>query len=247
MMTAYLACKLLMHCRGKALFCSKQKAFTLHQAIFEGNLPLISRLVSCRQEGTLFVEKNEIDPCGNSPLVLAIRLKNIDTVKILTDLYCSAKLNPFPQVLSAMDIAKTMKDRKIVEVLMNSLQKVKQNYLEMHKDAIFKVLERLPDFSIDCAFECTSNYIPLMKHFTPSDVYHIYKQGSNLRLDMRFLGYKKLKTVEGNISVLFKGRGSTQNEGELLLVDHESGRVASIFENASSAKIERELDNIMSD
>lgn len=88
-----------------------------------------------------------------------------------------------------MDIAKTMKDRKIVEILMNSVQKVKQHYLEMHKEAIFKVLERLPDFSIDLHFECTSNYIPLMKHFTPSDVYHIYKQGSNLRLDMHFLGY----------------------------------------------------------
>ena len=52
-------------------------------------------------------------------------MKNIDAVKILTDLYCSAKLNPFPQVLSAIDIAKTMKDRKIVEILMNSVQKVK--------------------------------------------------------------------------------------------------------------------------
>ena len=208
---------------------------------------MISRLISCKQDGTLFVDKNEIDQCGNSPLVLAIRLKNIDAVKILTDLYCSAKLNPFPQVLSAIEIAKTMKDRKIVEVLMNSVQKVKQHYMEVHKDAIFRVLERLPDFSIDLHFECTSNFIPWMKHFTPNDTYHIYKQGSNLRLDMRFLGYKKLKAIESSMTVLFKGRNSGESEGELLLVDHEQNRVSSIFEDTTSAKIERDLDNIMND
>ena len=195
----------------------------------------------------LFVDKNEIDPCGNSALVLAIRLRNIDAVKILTDLYCSAKLNPFPQVLSPLEMAKTIKDRKIVEILMNSMQKVKQHYLEVHKEAIFRVLERLPDFSIDLHFECTSNFIPWMKHLAPNDTYHIYKQGSNLRLDMHFLGYQKLKAIESNISVLFKGRNSGQSEGELLIVDHDQGRVTSIFEGATNAKIEKDLDNIMRD
>ena len=120
-MIAHLATKLLFYCRGKAFYCSEpRKIFSLHRAVFEGNLPMISRLITCKQEGTLFVDKNEIDQCGNSPLVLAIRLRNIDAVKILTDLYCSPKLNPFPQVLSAFEIAKTIKDRKIVEILMNS-------------------------------------------------------------------------------------------------------------------------------
>ena len=109
------------------------------------------------------------------------------------------------------------------------------------------MLERLPDFSIDLHFECTSNFIPWMKHLAPNDTYHIYKQGSNLRLDMRFLGYKKLKAVESNITVLFKGRNSGDSEGELLLVDHTTGRVSSIFEDSASAKIQRDLDNIMKD
>lgn len=119
--------------------------------------------------------------------------------------------------------------------------------MEVHKDAIFRVLERLPDFSIDLHFECTSSYIPWMKHFTPNDTYHIYKQGSNLRLDMRFLGYRKLKAIEGNLSVLFKGRNSGDSEGELLLVDHVQHRVTSIFEDTTNAKIDRDLDNIMND
>ena len=122
---ANLASRLLLHCRGRALFTSQKRDFHLHRAVFEGNLPLISRLVSCRQEGILFQDKNEIDTCGNSALVLAVRLRNVDAVKVLTDLYCSAKLGPFPQLLSALDIAKTTKDRKVVEVLMNSMQKIK--------------------------------------------------------------------------------------------------------------------------
>ena len=119
--------------------------------------------------------------------------------------------------------------------------------MEVHKDSIFKVLERLPDFSIDLHFECTSNFIPWMKHLAPNDTYHIYKQGSSLRLDMKFLGYQKMKAIESNISVLFKGRNSGQSEGELLMIDHVHGKVTSIFEDATTAKIEKELDNIMAD
>ena len=79
-MTAYLAFKLLLNCRGKALYSSAQTSFPLHKAIFEGKLASISRLIACREEGTLFVDKNEIDLCGNSPLVLAVRLRNIDAI-----------------------------------------------------------------------------------------------------------------------------------------------------------------------
>ena len=47
--------------------------------------------------------------------------------------------------------------------------------------------------------------------------------------------------------MLFKGRNSGDSEGELLLVEHDSGRVVSIFEDSTSAKIERDLENIMKD
>ena len=124
-MTAYLAFKLLLICRGKALYSSAQTSFPLHKAVFEGKLASISRLIACREEGTLFVDKNEIDLCGNSPLVLAVRLRNLDAIQILTDLYCSPKLSPFPQVLSALEVATVVKDRRMVEILMNSVKKVK--------------------------------------------------------------------------------------------------------------------------
>ena len=143
----------------------------------------------------IFVDKNEIDSCGNTPLVLAIKLQNTDAVKILTDLHCSAKLTPLPNILSGFELAKALKDRKLVELLMESVQKLKQHYLEIHKEAIFNILERLPDFSIDLHFECTSSFIPFLSNIAPSDTYHIHKQGSNLRLDMHLLGFRKFQSV----------------------------------------------------
>jgi hypothetical protein len=77
----------------------------------------------------------------------------------------------------------------------------------MHKEAIFRALESLPDFKIDLHFKCKSNFIPFVRNITPSDTYKIYKQGSKIRLDMTLIGFRKLKCIRGNLSVLFKGRG----------------------------------------
>lgn len=63
---------------------------------------------------------------------------------------------------------------------------------------------------------------------------------------MHLLGFKNLKKVEGNISVLFKGR-ECHNAGELLLVDHANNRVDSIFEDTTESKMTREIDAIMAD
>ena len=64
---------------------------------------------------------------------------------------------------------------------------------------------------------------------------------------MHLLGFRKFQSIRGNISVLFKGRNSGSNEGELLVVDHERKTVTSIFEDAVESRVERDLDNIMRD
>ena len=47
--------------------------------------------------------------------------------------------------------------------------------------------------------------------------------------------------------MIFKGRSSGPNEGELLVVDHERKTVTSIFEESVEARVERDIDNIMRD
>jgi len=70
-------------------------------------------------------------------------------------------------------------------------------------------------------FNCKSNFIPFVRNIAPNDTFKIYKRGSDIRLDMTLVGFKNLKCVRGNLSVLFKGRGS-ENEGELFVVDHDT-------------------------
>jgi GPCR-chaperone len=111
---------------------------------------------------------------------------------------------------------------------------------------MFRALEALPDFKLDMHFEVLSSFIPFLNQLTPNDTYKIYKRGSSLRLDMTLVGFKNLKSVRGNLSVLFKGRGCP-NEGDLIVVDHDTRAVSSIFDNVVSAKLDKDLEDIMSD
>jgi hypothetical protein len=111
---------------------------------------------------------------------------------------------------------------------------------------MFTALENLPDFKIDMHFSCKSNFIPFLQNLAPSDTYKIYKHGSKLRLDMTLVGFRNFKSVRGNLSVIFKGRGQ-ENEGELYVVDHDTKKVSNIFNDVVYAKIDKDLDDIMSD
>ena len=76
---------------------------------------------------------------------------------------------------------------------------------------------------------CDSNWFPVFSSVAPSDTYKIYKMGSNLRLDMSLLGLQKFNLIKGNVSVVYKGRGSTENEGELLIINNKLQTVQNIF------------------
>lgn len=91
-MNVFYYLKIELYCKGRALLDFSRTEFPLHKAVFENNLPLISRLINCVHEGTFFQDKNELDICGNSALVLAVKLGYVDCVKVLSDLYACPKL-----------------------------------------------------------------------------------------------------------------------------------------------------------
>ena len=94
-MNTYYHIKIELYCRGRGLYDQAQREHQLHKAVFESNLPLISRLIKCTHDGVFFADKNELDPCGNTPLILAVKLGNIDTVKVLCDLFTCPKMKSF--------------------------------------------------------------------------------------------------------------------------------------------------------
>lgn len=113
------------------------QAFPIHQAVFESNLRILSKLLKNEVEGVFYAEKNKLDPCGHTPLMLAIKLGNIDAVKILTDMNCCPKLRPLSELMSAKEIAIAVKDAQTLKILINTNQKIKQNFFERYKEAIF--------------------------------------------------------------------------------------------------------------
>ena len=98
----------------------------------------------------------------------------------------------------------------------------------------------MPDFKVDLNLTCDSNWFPVFSSVAPSDTYKIYKCGSNLRLDMTLLGLQKFNLIKGNISVLYKGRG-TENEGNLLIIDNKLQTVNNIFNRNKENKINSEI------
>ena len=81
----------------------------MHNAIFLSNLRELSRLLKLEVEGVFFNSKNQLDQCGNTPLMLAVKLGNIDAVKILSDMYVCPKLRPLSDLMNAKEIAIAMK------------------------------------------------------------------------------------------------------------------------------------------
>ena len=87
-----------------------------------------------------------MDSCGNTPLILAVKLGYIDTIKVLSDWFTCPKMKSFSNctfydfhtlVPCALDIASTLKNKEILKILLESNQKIKQHYLDMHKEVRF--------------------------------------------------------------------------------------------------------------
>lgn len=91
-MNSYFYLKIELFCRGRALLDLSKRDYPLHKAVFENNLPLISRLVKATCDNIFYSDKNELDACGHTPLVLAVKLGYIDTIKVLCDLFACPKL-----------------------------------------------------------------------------------------------------------------------------------------------------------
>lgn len=82
---------------------------------------------------------------------------------------------------------------------------------------IFKT--QINSFSI-CNFIFT---VPLMSRLCPSDVYKVYKRGSNVRIDTTLLGFDHTTWQRGDRSYIFKGE---DDNATMIEIDHEAKEVS---------------------
>ena len=235
--------RLELYCSGLAVLSKNEQNFHLHHAVFDNNLPVLRRVASREQLGVFHASLNEIDAMGNTALMLAVRLRRLDAVLILCDLFADPKHRPLPHFQNAIDLAVKAQSKPILKILLAACQKNKQHYLDENRERLFSLLEQLPDFKLDMKFSCGSAVIPFLKKFTPSDTYKLFKRGSSVRLDMTLTGFRRMRCIRGDCSVIFKGRG-TDNEGELVMVDHQNKSSLSILSDVVTPRVDEEMERL---
>ncbi len=195
---------------------------------------------------TFYVDLNEIDIRNNTALMLATVLRRKDCVRVLCDHCADPNFKPFAGSVSPIEYAVGQSDRELLLMLVGSVQRAKKNGFERHRAHLIDSLESLPNLSLELDLHCDSSFIPFVKAFAPSDTYRICKRGSSLRIDLSMLGWGGGRSVRGNFSILFKGRG-TSRAGELLLIDHNARTVDDLFADMSEEAVEASVDEMLKD
>lgn len=91
--------------------------FPLHKAVFERNLFQIRQLCAGEDNYRIYVDINEVDLLGNTPLMLAVKLKRYEEVLVLVDHGADPKFRLSIEDPSPLEQALGMKDRHMLAVL----------------------------------------------------------------------------------------------------------------------------------
>lgn len=214
--------------------------FPVHRAVFTHDLYKIHKLCVGEDPECMFTDVDKLDPLGNTPLMLAVKLKRYEEALVLVDHGADPKYRKNAEELSPVEQALGQMDRPMLRILITGyLRQIREKWLG-HNDDFLDALGRMKDFSMIMRWECKSNLIPFVKRFTPSDVYHIYKRGKNVRVDLTLIGWESLKSRRGKISLWFNGR-----KKKLKIYDHMVGTIKDFDSEPSEKSIENTVEKLI--
>lgn len=197
--------------------------YPLHRAVFDRKLVAIHKLCYGEDLQHIYVDINSIDPLGNTPLHLAVKLRLLDETLVLIDHGANPKLRPYNKFPSAIDLAVKSRDKQILKILlMGQYRDMHDKWVDMRQE-LSEALHGLPDFRMKMCWDCNSRVIPFIKKLAPSDEYTIYKSGQNARVDLTLLAWNSMRAKRGQMSLVYRG-----DQKRLVLIDKERNTVKEI-------------------
>ncbi|XP_060803237.1 ankyrin repeat domain-containing protein 13D [Amyelois transitella] len=157
------------------------------------------------------------DPRGRTPLLLAVTLGHIESVRLLID--AGADVNCEKDGWTAVQEATATGDAELLSLVLS-----RRDYQRLHarSGGIPELLHKLslaPDFYVEMKWEFTS-WVPLVSRMCPFDTYKVYKRGGNVRVDTTLVGFENNRWQRGDRTYIFRGQGRTAS---LIELDHEAG------------------------
>lgn len=155
--------------------------FELHRAVFENNLRKINEICKNEKYLIIFIQSfdnlysniNEIDPQGNSPLFLAIKLNRLDAIKVLCDNNAEIKHVSFEDSISPYDFSIIYEKKEVLKILINSIKKQKLTLWHQSQKDLLLTLRTIPDFSMGLTISLNSSIFSVIKSITPKDNFKV--------------------------------------------------------------------------
>ncbi|XP_031622271.1 ankyrin repeat domain-containing protein 13D isoform X2 [Contarinia nasturtii] len=188
-----------------------QSEYPLHWAVWNDDHKELQELLKTNQH-----DAEKLDPRGRTPLMLAVRLCHLQSVKVLLAAKCNA--NAECDGWSVVQEAVCTSDAAILTAILEVRDLQRHIQRVTHVPQLLQRLIDAPDFYVEMKWEFTS-WVPLVSRLCPSDVYKVYKRGSNVRIDTTLLGFDHTTWQRGNRTYLFKGDADSAT---MIEIDHDA-------------------------
>lgn len=234
--------------------CWQEPASALHSAVWLADTEVIDRLLSAK------ADINAANSHGATPLMLCIELlprAPQEYMKVVTHLLDKGV---DPRVRSStgwspLDEAASLGDKRLVRALLDGVMRTAPLRWGIRLGSLAKSLNLLPDFECSIRWEFESPVIPGLNKIAPSDVIHLRKCGTRLRVDSTLASWKKLRlSKRRNLTTLFRGenlesvgpgRPAGQPWPALCMLNHDKKMVVDVTEGLDANEAKAVVDDLM--